>query len=72
MLTFQYNIAGEIRHVRAEDRWKAYLMVFQGELKRIGKCSIKPQDLKCVANPREARRETQEGGNSITNQLRHI
>lgn len=73
MNTYQYNIAGEVRHVRAEDRFRAYLRVFHGELKRIGRCSLKPQDLKMVANPEEVRRETRDvRGNQITDQLRHL
>jgi hypothetical protein len=51
MNTYQYNIAGEINYVRAEDRFKAFLRVFHGELKRVGRCSIKPQDLKLVKSP---------------------
>jgi len=73
MNTYQYNIAGEINYVRAEDRFKAFLRVFHGELKRVGRCSIKPQDLKLVKNPHEGRCKTDDGrGNSITDQLRHL
>ena len=66
MNTYQYNISGVIRYVRAEDRFKAFLQVFHGELKRVGKCSLNPYDLKLVKNPGRG------GGNQITNQLRHI
>lgn len=51
MNTYQYNIANEIRYIRAEDRFKAFLKVFFGEMKRVGKCSLKPHDLKLVKNP---------------------
>jgi hypothetical protein len=73
MNTYQYNIAGEISFTRGETRWQAYLKVYFGELKRIGKCNLKPQDLKQVSNPEDARRETKDTrGNLITNQLRHL
>ena len=73
MNTYQYNISGVIRYVRAEDRFKAFLQVFHGELKRVGKCSLNPYDLKLVKNPRSSFDSAQDdGGNQITNQLRHI
>lgn len=87
MNTYKYNLFGEIKHVRGVDRFTAWLNIFHGELKRIGKCNIKPQDLKLVRNPREGRgnstREIMNNTNAcdldndisrvkITNQLRHI
>jgi len=66
--------------VRAEDRFKAFLRVFHGELKRVGRCSIKPQDLKLVKSPtREINNNenAQHTGNDISrvkvfDQLRHL
>lgn len=73
MNTYKYNLFGEIKHVRGVDRFTAWLNIFHGELKRVGKCNIKPQDLKLVRNPHEGRCKMDDGrGNLITDQLRHI
>lgn len=73
MNTYQYNIAGEIRYVRADDKFHAWLKVFHGELNRIGKCSLKRGDLKLVDNPNSSKLDgSKSGGNKVFNGLNHL
>jgi hypothetical protein len=65
LLTFKYNIAGEIRFARGENRLKAFLKVYHGELERTGKCNLKPENFVCVRDPHQY-------GNKVFNQLRHL
>jgi len=67
--TYQYNLNGVIKFLRARNREDAQRKIFFGELKKNGGCNPEKIDMKIVRDPNGG---YQKGGNKVFKELRHI